>query len=349
MAKVLLTAQSFEAGNGGISAVARMTAAVLSEHHKVWGLACQDAADGKIGSVCVRGFRNRRIPFVWSNFLECRKASHVVYDFAGTARAHLNSLVGRRPYAVWIHGWEVWQPNRNYLQAIAGASLVLANSAYTLDRAGKLFAPGADVRVCALATPEDAPPAAVGPSDGPPTVMLLGRADELFAKGHDILIDIWPRVVAAVPGARLLLVGGGSALGRVRALAAASLARDAIEIAGFVPDECLDSYWRRATVFCMPGFAEGFGLVYADAMRHGLPVIASTDDGGHAINVDAVTGFNVPRANRARLAEVLIALLRDRDLAHTLGAAGHLRWQQDFRLSAFRQRLAAATEQFLMS
>ena len=52
------------------------------------------------------------------------------------------------------------------------------------------------------------------------------------------------------------------------------------------PTMRLDAYWQRATVFAMLGFAEGFGLVYAEAMRRGLPVVASMEDAGQEINVD---------------------------------------------------------------
>lgn len=346
--RILLSGQTLAAGNGGICAVARMTAAALSGFGEMRALACQDKIDHRIGTVPVRAFNDRRFRFALSNFTESRWATHVIYDFAGTARAHLDLPLSRRPYAVWMHGWEVWQkPSPKYLLAIAGAGLVLANSAYTLARAQTNLPTGIEVRVCPLGTTVDNPPAIVGPSHGPPTVMLLGRADELFAKGHDILIEVWPQVISAVPGARLLFVGGGNALGRVRALAASSPAREAIEIAGFVTDENIDAYWQRATVFAMLGFAEGFGLVYADAMRHGLPLVASADDGGQEVNVDGVTGFNVARSDKKRLTEVLVTLLRDRDYGRTLGAAGHIRWRELYSFSAFKQRLVASTHDFL--
>jgi len=343
-----MSAQFLASGIGGICTVARMTATALSRHYGVGALACQDEADHAIGRVPVRTFANDRLRFALSNFLESRHATHVIYDFAGTARVHVPAPFLWRPYAVWVHGWEVWHESPpKYLRAIAGADLVLVNSAYTLRRAGKVFPAGIDVRVCPLATPEDSPVAAIGPSDGPPTVMLLGRADELFAKGHDILIDVWPDVVSAVPDARLLLVGGGSALPKVRDLAAASPARGAIEIVGFVSAEGLEACWRRASVFAMLGFAEGFGLTYVDAMRHGLPVVASTDDGGQEVNVDGVTGFNVARSNKRRLTEILVAFLRDRHYATVLGASGLERWREHFSFSVFEKRLVAATHDFL--
>ena len=346
--RILVSAQFLASGQGGICTVARMTAMALSRRYEVRALACQDEVDHKVRSIPVRAFSNYRVPFVLANFLESRNVTHVIYDFAGTARSHFNFLwMGQRPYSVWMHGWEVWgQRSQKYVRALARADLVLANSRYTVERAREVLPASVKVRLCCLATPDDDVPAVLGPSGGPPTVMLLGRADNLFAKGHDILIDIWPSVVAAVPGARLMFVGGGEAIDRVRRLAAASISRECIDIVGFVQDECLEQYWRRASLFAMLGFAEGFGLVYVDAMRHGLPVLASTDDGGQEVNVDGVTGFNIPRSNRRRLIEVIVSLLRDRDYARALGAAGHARWRKHYTFAAFAQRFATATSDF---
>jgi phosphatidylinositol alpha-1,6-mannosyltransferase len=345
-ARILLSAQTLAPGNGGVGAVARMTVMALAPRFSMEALACQDVMGGSIDGVDVRGFSSRRLAFAAANLRGTRRATHVIYDHAGTARAHVDLPLAGRPYAVWLHGWEVWhEPRADYIRALRGARLVLANSNYTVRRAGAALS-GMRVVVCELGTHADsAPPQA--PSEGPSTVMLLGRADEMFAKGHDILIDIWPAVVSAVPDARLLLVGGGPALGRLQKLVAASPARGAIEVAGFVPDEALDGYWWRATVLAMPGFAEGFGLVYAEAMRRAVPVIASTDDGGQEVNVDGVTGFNVARRDTHRLTDVVVSLLRDRDHVRALGAAAQTRWRDRYRFSAFTQRLMTATADFL--
>ena len=61
-----------------------------------------------------------------------------------------------------------------------------------------------------------------------------------------------------------------------------------IEFRGFVPDEQIEDVWASATLFAMPGVMEGFGLVYIEAMRHGLPVIASVHDAAPEINLDGI-------------------------------------------------------------
>ena len=78
-------------------------------------------------------------------------------------------------------------------------------------------------------------------------------------------------------------------------------------------------------------------------------LVASTDDGGQELNVDGMTGFNVPRNDKKRLTEVLVTLLRDYDYAQALGAAGHVRWREQYSFSAFKRRLLASTNDFLLA
>ena len=96
--------------------MARMTTTALSEFCEIKALACQDEVDHRIETVPVRGFNDHRLHFALTNVFESRWATHIIYDFAGTARAHLELPFSRRPYAVWIHGWEVWMgPQRNII------------------------------------------------------------------------------------------------------------------------------------------------------------------------------------------------------------------------------------------
>lgn len=345
---ILLCSQFLDEGRGGICEVARLTMQALCGRHDVSALACMEKADFRIGATPVRGFRGSRARFVFDLAMQARRATHIFYDFAGTARARQFVRLPARPYAVWAHGWEVWgEPRRDYEEAIARADIVLVNSVYTMERAYRMLDRSKAVRLCRLATTSDERPDFVGPSEGRPTVLLLGRMDNLLAKGHDILISIWPKVAAAVPGARLVFAGGGEAAERVRALARASRAVRSIEIIDFVPADKIDELWRSATIFAMPGFAEGFGLVYIEAMRRGLPVIASREDAGQEINIDGETGFNISRDSPSEIADALIELLRDPDLAQQLGMAGYARWRDHFRFAHFERRFEEATADFL--
>lgn len=345
---ILLCSQYLSEGSGGIAEVGRLTAAALGRHYPVEALSCMDKARFSIERVPVRSFSGSRWRFVAQLGLDAGRATHVLYDFAGTARAQSVLKLRDRPSAIWAHGWEVWgEPRADYLRALKRADLVLVNSHYTLGRAAGALGRLGNVRVCQLATAHDDFPKNVGASEGPPTVLLLGRIDSLLAKGHDILIAIWPKVISAVPDARLVFAGGGDAVNHVHNLARKSSAAANIDILGFVPGEHLNDLWKKSSIFAMPAFAEGFGLVYIEAMRQGKPVIASRQDAGQEINLDGVTGFNISREKPDAIADAIIALLRDDGLCDRLGAAGRLRWRENFSFSGFERRLLEASKDFL--
>jgi phosphatidylinositol alpha-1,6-mannosyltransferase len=259
----------------------------------------------------------------------------------GLSKAHNRLPLLRRPSLLFVHGLEVWDDLRaDWKRAASRADLLVANSAYTRERAERMHGGFARARVCWLATETDDPPARPPDPSAPPAVLIVGRIDSWsLYKGHAELIECWPQVAAAVPDARLVIVGRGPGLGELRERAARR-APDRIEFTGFVPDEELEALWARATVFAMPSRWEGFGLTYVEAMRHAVPVIASVHDAAPEINLDGQTGYNVDLEKPAELPERLVHLLRDRDHAAALGRNGYRRWMESFRFRHFRQRFA---------
>lgn len=275
--------------------------------------------------------------------------SHFLYGFLGIARSHGWLPWPCRPFACFIHGVEAWPgiwARADRVAVARRATALFANSAHTRDRATQLDPTFERAEVCWLATEEDNPPAAEPTPPGPPRVLIIGRIDEGY-KGHRELIECWPRVNAAVPDAMLTIVGRGPRLEEYKALAAASPVANRIEFRGFVPDDELDQLWRQTSVFAMPSRGEGFGLVYIEAMRYGIPVIASVHDAGREVNADGVTGYNVDLDRIDELPDRLIQLLRSPDLAATLGKHGQQRWAAHFRYSAFRDRFVPILKQFL--
>ena len=89
----------------------------------------------------------------------------------------------------------------------------------------------------------------------------------------------------------------------------------------------------------MPARAEGFGLVYLEAMSHRLPVLASTADAATEIVVDGETGFLIDPDNRQMLVDRLVTLLDDGALRRRFGDAGYARWRAQFSYDRFQARL----------
>ncbi len=308
-----------------------------------------DAEPIEVAGVVARRARGSRVRYALTCHTAAWRNDYAIYDSVGMARAHPKRGPLARRYAVWIHGIEVWwdlRPARK--RALEGCELALVNSHFTLEKFVNIHGPLPQARVCPLGTEDDELPSYMVDFNGPPTVLTLGRIDsEQFHKGHHELIAAWPAVIAAVPNARLVLAGGGSGFEIIRDAARASPVGHAIEVPGFVPQEELPALWRRAHVFAMPSRGEGFGLVYIDAMRHGLPVVASVHDAGSEVNLDGVTGYNVNLDEKEALAERLIALLRDPATAARMGRHGQARWASDFRYSVFARRFLNAVSDVL--
>ena len=160
---------------------------------------------------------------------------------------------------------------------------------------------------------------------------LLGVGRLSHYKGFDVLIE----ALAQVDDARLLLVGGGECEREWRALARTRGVDARVAFAGALDDDLLASAYAAADAFVLPSLdrGEAFGLVLLEAMRAGLPVIASAIAGSGVgfVIADGDTGLLVPPGDAGELARA-IARLRDADLRSRMGAAGHVRWKDAFTL-----------------
>ncbi len=92
-----------------------------------------------------------------------------------------------------------------------------------------------------------------------------------------------------------------------------------VRFAGRVSEEELEAAYADADLFVLPseheGTAfEGLGLVYLEAMAHGLPVIGCLDSGATDVIRDGVNGFLVPPGDAERLADAIARVLNDAEL-----------------------------------
>ena len=351
-ARVFLGAAYLGAGMGGISRVARLTARTLAESGCQTGLlSLLDEQPTEFPGRATHSVARGKASFVAQCQLAALRYRHFIYDQAGLGRGHPSVFPLRRPLAVWMHGIEIWEALRPDARAVLErADMRFINSEFSLQRYRELHGDNRDVSVCWLATEEDEPPGAGCSFEGPPTALLLARVDEIAGfKGHAEIIEVWPEVIAAVPDARLVFAGGGAGVDRLREAVALSPVADSIDVKGFVPEGDLPELFRSAHAFVMPSRKEGFGLVYIEAMRYGLPVIASIHDAGQEVNVDGETGYNVDLDKADTLKDALIALLANTDHAAAMGRAGQARWAANFRFRAFVERFQPLVADFVRS
>ena len=99
--------------------------------------------------------------------------------------------------------------------------------------------------------------------------------------------------------------------------------------------------YHTARVFAMPSTGEGFGLVFVQAARSGLPCIGGKYDAAKEIILHGKTGL-LTEQHPHDIALACIRLLTDDADAERLGEAGRLRYWNTFRFTQFRERLLAS-------
>jgi phosphatidyl-myo-inositol dimannoside synthase len=159
-----------------------------------------------------------------------------------------------------------------------------------------------------------------------PVVVCVSRTVE--RKGQDQLIRGLRAVRRRVPGARLLLVGGGPHLDALRRLAEAEGVAPHVTITGEVPEAELPEYFAAGDVFAMPcrerlgGLeVEAFGIVFIQAQAIGRPVVAGAIGGVPDALEDGVTGMLVDGTDQHAVARAVSSLLGDVDRATRMGQA----------------------------
>ncbi|HET6284003.1 MAG TPA: glycosyltransferase family 4 protein [Polyangia bacterium] len=252
----------------------------------------------------------------------------------------------RLPYAVVLNDIEGWSadipPDR--VRAMKQATLRIGISRYTADRVMRAQPTVGEVVPCPLALlPEPdtgAPDQAALAAIGSKSVLIAGRmnANERY-KGHDQLLEAWPAVVARVPEAQLVVTGSGDDVPRLKAKAQSLGIADRVLFLGFVSDATLSAIYPRLGVYAMPSQREGFGLVYLEAMREGVPCIASREDASGDTVVDGETGVLVTGQNPREIAAAIIGFLTDEARRVAFGSAGQRRYHQLFTFDRYAARL----------
>ncbi|MFV2009046.1 MULTISPECIES: glycosyltransferase family 4 protein [unclassified Micromonospora] len=179
-----------------------------------------------------------------------------------------------------------------------------------------------------------------------PVVVCVSRL--VPRKGQDTLIRAWPLVRRRVPGAALLIVGGGPDRRRLQRLARRAGVADDVTFTGAVPWAELPAHYAAGDVYAMPcrtrrgGLdVEGLGIVYLEGSATGLPVVAGDSGGAPDAVRDGETGYVVNGRDPSQLADRLAGLLADRELARRMGAAGRTWVEREWRWDTQAQRLAS--------
>ncbi len=160
-------------------------------------------------------------------------------------------------------------------------------------------------------------------SAGPLALLAVGTVTP--RKGHVLLIN----ALASLRDLdwRLICIGSlerdTATVAALRHAIAAQNLGDRIALAGECAPASLSAAYRSADVFVLPSYEEGYGMVYAEALAHGLPVIATTA-GAIPDTVSADASLLVPPGDTAALCDALRRAMTDANLRARLAAGAAL-------------------------
>ncbi|GAA5182536.1 glycosyltransferase family 4 protein [Niveibacterium umoris] len=165
--------------------------------------------------------------------------------------------------------------------------------------------------------------------DGRLRVLFVGRLDR--QKGVDVLFDalrmLGDRVHAVVAGSSVL--SDGTILATP----------ENVTSIGWVSPGDLETLFASAQVLVVPSRWEGFGLIAAEAMRAGLPVLATRVGGLPEVVDDGVTGVMVEPESADALATALMRVSPQR--WREMGEAGKARFAEHFTMERVHRELCA--------
>ncbi len=232
--------------------------------------------------------------------------------------APLGALLARwldKPLWLQLHGLEAWdRPSSLVRWGAEQSNLVSVVSRYTKRRflSWAAVAP-TRVRVLPNTVSERYAP---GPKpkellqrfglDGKQILLTVGRisvADRY--KGHDRVIAALALLKDELPRLRYVVAGEGNDRPRLEQLAEQRGILNRVQFIGRVSDDDLPDLYRAADVFAMPSTREGFGIVFLEAMKSGIPVIGGNLDGSMDPLGDGNYGHAVSCGDPAELAEAI--------------------------------------------
>ena len=190
--------------------------------------------------------------------------------------------------------------------------------------------------------------AELGIADDAPVAIVVAKL--MQQKGHSVLLDALPAVLARVPRLQVVLVGDGELRPELEAQANRMGLGSAVHFIGNRSD--IPVLLGASDLFVLPSRWEGLPMALLEAMAAGLPLVASSVSGTREVVEHGTSGLLVPPEDGAALADAMLAVLSDPRATATMGRAARARVEACYSARAqalqhaalYRSRLAARRE-----
>jgi len=303
--------------------------------------------------------RSLRSPLFWLDFFPLRSLTKrlsidmllLAHLFPYGPMVLIISKTTGIPFSIFVHGSELFLEKRRTRFAVsrifASASHIICVSRFTRDtllrrfpesRTPVVIPPGTDP---ALFTPAVNRKALLAKYGLERKKVLLTVSRLVRRKGHARVIRALPKVLERVPQVIYLVAGSGPAEDELRALVRDMRLEEHVRFLGLVDDDELIDLYALCDVFVLPSVettdtetgsrgVEGFPAVFLEASSSGRPVVAGRSGGSAEAVIHGATGLLVHGENVEEVADAVLWLLLDDQLAERLGRNGRARVEREF-------------------
>jgi glycosyltransferase involved in cell wall biosynthesis len=144
----------------------------------------------------------------------------------------------------------------------------------------------------------------------PLAILFVGRLDPM--KGVDVLLEAAARLKQHVSGWRLTIIGDGQLAAELHHQAQSLELESYVDFCGGIDHNALPQYFENAWILVAPSrYLEGFGMIVAEALSFGLPVVASDLPAFRSLVQAGQNGLLVPVDDSEALAAALARLIQN--------------------------------------
>ncbi len=171
--------------------------------------------------------------------------------------------------------------------------------------------------------------------DNEKIIMCAGRL--VYEKGFQYLIDAAPKILYRYHDAKFIIAGKGGMLNELKAKANYLGISDKVYFTGQLSPKELYTMYRCADIAVFPSTYEPFGLVAIEGMFAGTPIVVSDIGGLNEIVEHGVTGMKSYAGNPNSIADSILALLFDYQLAYNIAKNGKAKVKETYNWTKIAQ------------
>ena len=235
----------------------------------------------------------------------------------------------------WRHGWKASHRIDRWAARLVDRFIAVSesNAEYLRSEKGLPAAKVTTIRNgCDLArfepgrapSPELQRRYGVAPAD--PVLVMVARLEP--QKGHELMLQAMPRLLALHPRLKLLCVGDGALRGSLESMRRQLGLEQSVHFAGFQAD--VGAFLALATATVLPSHYEGLPLAAIESLAAAKPVLASAVDGTPEVVRHGETGLTFPVGSSEAIVGAVATALANPDLCLAWGRAGRRLVEEQF-------------------